>query len=917
MAKQRRTTVRGSYLPTVLMAVTVLGMLGFAGIAVAWSLGAFEGEAAAKPIDRTGQLAFPAIVRPLRTYDAVTKDDFIDPRTNQLAVAWLPEANAKTISRSMSELIGRVLKRDKQSGMVLTEADFLEKGTRQGLVAGIPVDKLAMSIPVEGIPGLEQLRGGDRFDLLISLPMKEDPRQLSNSEPAALFGGIKPPSLRVGQLSRQHGVKQLVTDGMLVTLYRGAEKSVSGPSGLTVVPNGGKSRTPTTVATVFAELAVDPDEIGPLTEAIALGTKMICVLHSGLPGGVVSDALSTEGLVPVITTAVPVNAFSALTDENLMDESTGRLHYYYFAADKISKEWISDPAQLYGRVVARPLRRGSFITESDLLPLGTRPGISAGLPAGMAGLSLSKANVQGFENLAVGDSFSILTRVPGEVAASAPAATTWAMLLGGQLTEDDARIAEMVRTGIREVVRDAIFLSETVGGNVIIGIPELEVAKLAQLIRDNVEVFAVARSTQQSRGVSDEASSALLPPSPPVIRGRRAGDEGLKPGKIRPLTSDLALFISPSPPAPLPEAGRGEPDLNCFQPTEPARYKPDSNGFPLPEAGRAEPEHSLVSQNQPANLFEPTGRQGDKVPVPILAQDVPAYKALSIDDFLDPTTGRLRTLLYDPANVRDDWELDVRNLIDRVIVRPLQAGRPVRASDLAPEDSVEGPAIGLASGMRGVIVNSRQIFGLETVSIGTPFDILSAKGIDVGSLGGTVRQSLSSSDAVIEARKLPIGKIPSSRIVAAGITVLADLGEAAFIDEFISVEVKEETENTKTAEGDIFKRMVTRTPVLIKDEVTVRRYVLAVPEPFVGSLLGMLDLRNPLFVSLHPLGESRANGSNMQPGSIETLEPVRAIIQEHVRGQTLNTEVFLTDRPVNAVLAAKPPVFEGESSGGL
>ena len=358
--------------------------------------------------------------------------------------------------------------------------------------------------------------------------MRDANSQLSNSEPAALFGGVKTPSLQVSQLSRRHGVKHLVTDGMLVTLFRGEKRSTNGPNGLTVTPRP-NSRNAPAPEPLYAELAVDPDEIGPLTEAISLNTNMTCVLRSGLPGGQSGDAISTEGMVPVITTATSVQAFSALTDENLMDESTGRLHYYYFPPDKVSPEWLTEPAQLYGRVVGRQLRRGSMITESDLLPPGTRPGISAGLPAGMAGMSLAKANVQGFENLAVGDTFSILTRVPGEVAAL-PSSTTWATLQGGQVPEDDARIAEMLRTGIREVVRDAIFLSESSGDNVIIGIPELDVAKLAQLIRDNVEVFAVARSTQtqQSRTALDNANSDLRLPSPPALRGRRAGDEGGK-----------------------------------------------------------------------------------------------------------------------------------------------------------------------------------------------------------------------------------------------------------------------------------------------------------------------------------------------------------------------------------------------------
>ena len=47
MAKLRRTAVRGSWLPAVLMGVTALGMLSVAGVAVAWAMGAFAVQPAA------------------------------------------------------------------------------------------------------------------------------------------------------------------------------------------------------------------------------------------------------------------------------------------------------------------------------------------------------------------------------------------------------------------------------------------------------------------------------------------------------------------------------------------------------------------------------------------------------------------------------------------------------------------------------------------------------------------------------------------------------------------------------------------------------------------------------------------------------------------------------------------------------
>ncbi len=830
MAKQRRSAVRGSWIPLTLMGITALGMFGLVGLGVAWFSGAFATTAQAE-VDHTGQLAFPALARNVSAFERLTRDDFLNPQTRQLNVIWASESLAKVASRDMSELIGRVLSRDKQAGMILSEADFLEKGTRPGLSAGIPLGKFALSVPATGISGLEQLRHGDRFDLLVALPERTDEQQVSNSEPAAIFGGIKPPSLRVSQLSRQHGVKHLVTDGMLIQLFNGASKSTSGPSGLTVTPSA-NPRMPTPVPTVFAELAVSAEEVGPLTEAISLGTKLTCVLRSGKPtdDGNKSAEFSAAGLVPVITTAKSVAAYSALTDENLIDEATGQLHLYYFPPDKVSESWITDATELYGRVIARSLRRGAVITEEDLLPRGTRPGISAGLKPGMAAMSLAKSKVQGFEKLTIGDVFSILTRVPGEVTAAATPSVSWGILQGGRPSDEDAKLAEMIRTGIREVVRDAVYLSDTDEENVVIGIPDHDVAKLAQLLRDQTEVFAVARSSQA--GVNDSTS---------ISRDNSAA----KTVSIERPTTRLVSQLGPT---------------NQNVTTGPAR----------------------------------TGKPAQGIAVPILTQDVPAFKELSLDDFVDPATGRFQTLYFDQPDVDPTWELDLRRLIDRVAIKPLKAGRPVRTADLAPAGSMAGPALGIPAGMKGVTVNAAQVVGLETLPVGTVFDVVAAKGIEVNALADAVRQSLSSADAVREVTKLPAGKVAASRVIAQNVQLVSNFGVTKIVLPRVGAVTETQTQTRLSPDGSTITE-TTKSDPTVYEERTVAQYVLAVPEEAVGTVMALLDPQAPLQISLHPV---TVTDDDAKSGSTKKYDStaVRAVVQEHVRGAEISKEVFLTDR---------------------
>lgn len=834
MAKQRRAATFTSFLPLALMAFTAIGLLAVVGVSLAWLSGAFATDDP-EPVDRTGQLAFPALARPVAAFEKLTRDDFINPQTGQLHVIWLSESNASVALRDMGEVIGRVLSRDKQAGMVLTEADLMERGTRPGLAAGVPPGKLAVTIPADEVTGLDQLRNGDRFDLLVALPKRDDVEQISNTEPAVLFGGIKPPSLRVGQLSRQHGVKRLVTNAMLVTLFTKTERSTTGPRGLTVPPQSSRSRTKTAeTETVVAELAVDPEEIGPLTQAISLDTPLTCVLRSGQPGANEDDEFSAEGMVPVVTTAKTVSAFSALTDENLIDEGTGQLHVYYFPAEKVAETWITDPTELYGRVVSRNLRRGSLITEEDLLPPGTRPGISAGLPSDMAAISIEKEKIKGFEKLVVGDRFSILTRVPEAVEANLPS-INWATLHGGQLSEDDARVADMVRTGIREIAQDAVYLSDPDDATVVIGVSRQEVAKLAQLLRDESELFVVANSSRESDSPASKSGSNLSAAAASRVDGR----------------------------------------------------------------------WDFVSQIASNSESQDASDRSNTVPIPVLVRDVPAFRKLTIDDFLDPASGQIRLLYFAPENVDDVWQTDVRELIDRVTLRSLDSGRVVGSDDLAPPGTPEGPAVGLPPGTRGVTVNSAQVEGLIGIAEGSVFDLMTGGGVSVSALADSARRSLSGPDAIQESGKLPTGKVSNARVIATGVTLLADLGETTITVARRGAPQQLQTRTRLVPDGSTITEEVLEEPAISSEQQTVERFVLAVPEAAAQSVVGMLDVQNPLAVSLRPLN-ANASETGIKRDDSQSPNLVRAVIQEHVRGDEISTEVFLTDRPEATRLSSSP-----------
>src|SRR5262249_33828142 len=150
----------------------------------------------------------PLAVRPIPAYTKITREDLIDPKTGEPMLIYLtPEqVERRGVLTSFDQLIGRVLNRDKQVGYGFTDKDFFPDGTRPGVVAGIPPGKRAFVFEVKGdkIHGLHNLKTGDRFDLLGTLPI-DDKTQGKNKQAPGPDG-----------LPKRAGVKVLVQNGSIV-----------------------------------------------------------------------------------------------------------------------------------------------------------------------------------------------------------------------------------------------------------------------------------------------------------------------------------------------------------------------------------------------------------------------------------------------------------------------------------------------------------------------------------------------------------------------------------------------------------------------------------------------------------------------------------------------------------------------------
>jgi Flp pilus assembly protein CpaB len=228
------------------------------------------------PPSNEGLVAVPTPAARIPAYTRVRRDHLWDARNGRLATLFLPPA---TVTQEMlvdvGDIIGRVLESDKEPGYVFTESDFLPRGTREGLVAGIPAGKRAIRVAADKVDGLYGLNPGDRFDILATLPIE-------NTGGARQFGLAGPYSQEMAlqaQLSnwnKQATVRVIVQSAAIVEPMN--TRAI--PTFQSSLTEAGATRTrPVQEAVV----AVEPDEVALLTEAMTVGATLTAIPRSGRP----------------------------------------------------------------------------------------------------------------------------------------------------------------------------------------------------------------------------------------------------------------------------------------------------------------------------------------------------------------------------------------------------------------------------------------------------------------------------------------------------------------------------------------------------------------------------------------------------------------------------------------------------------
>jgi hypothetical protein len=289
----------GSSLSFTAVAVLLIGIVGGAlllhasGVVKLPFLARDEGP---KVPDRTGLVRVPTSGRAIPAYTSVSREDVWDPRGGGISAVYLrPDDVGPDMCTKLEEVIGLVLKRDKPAGYVFTKADFYPKGTRPGPTAGVPPGMRSMRLKAAQLPGLHGAKQGDRFDVVMAVKVdveEPDAKAAPHRDRSPLVvegpyaglaqGNATPtapnPAPAVPHVQRQRAeVRVVVRNGVIVEPVHERKE---------ITKAGGLLRGATLQAVPIEEvvIAVAPEEVAALNEALAIGANLSVAMRSGQTG---------------------------------------------------------------------------------------------------------------------------------------------------------------------------------------------------------------------------------------------------------------------------------------------------------------------------------------------------------------------------------------------------------------------------------------------------------------------------------------------------------------------------------------------------------------------------------------------------------------------------------------------------------
>lgn len=238
-----------------------------------------------------------------------------------------------------------------------------------------------------------------------------------------------------------------------------------------------------------------------------LGTAAVFSVGNGWLLSPVKKAVNkNEGKVAVPGSFRQLPAYKKVAREDL--------DWIYMDPDHIPPQVLGRLSDVLGRVLQEEKPAGYVFTESDFAPKGTRPGISAGIPAGKRAFTLDVSAINGARVMNSGDNIDLVAAYMIEP--KHPYVAPIAQVQGGRLAymqvlARNALVVDPVRTRHIPVSSTSLTRGVTTRTRpiqeMVIAVDPEEVSKIAKALAQEALVYCVPRSGfPEDEGVQFPAS---------------------------------------------------------------------------------------------------------------------------------------------------------------------------------------------------------------------------------------------------------------------------------------------------------------------------------------------------------------------------------------------------------------------------
>ena len=390
----------------------------------------------------------------LAAYSRVRREDLLDAETGQLATLSLPLDSVKGMSieafsadglieskvdsvessddglvyhlqdgqalpasqiRSLggaflnpTDIVGRVLRRDKLPGLAFSERTFFDAGTPAGLAGATPPGMRTLTLKADRLTGIHRVSSGEKIDLVASVPLNRLQRFELATGSRSLSTQLLDSSRTSNRDAERETIARLVASQAVVLTSVSQRVATESTASLT------QGRRVLAVPVEEVVLAVAAEHVAAVTAALELEATINVLVISGRPGATETDRRpGPEGTVAVPIPGKTLPAYQAI-DANVFEESaTGYIRYAHLSAESVEAAgWITDLNEFIGRIPNRDLPVGQPIHASSLMPIGTPAGLAGATPPGMRTLTLQANRLKGVHRVSLGEKIDLVANIP-------------------------------------------------------------------------------------------------------------------------------------------------------------------------------------------------------------------------------------------------------------------------------------------------------------------------------------------------------------------------------------------------------------------------------------------------------------------------------------------------------------------------